>query len=308
MVAPDAVPHFHGEIEFVPIQEGLFGSFHAWRSDRAGSDRLMVRDSLGIQFVKTGRVRQRLSGHGRYVYSGARVSLTTFPGEVRQERAYEAGEDVNYVGVWVDPKVMIEAFGVQPDRLPEPLRSFFRGEANSPASMSLPLSSRLWMALDDIFENTFQGPLRQTYLKAKITELVAEVAGSLERISEMGQRNGSSGLTQHELMKIEAAALIYARSLNAPPSIEDMSRLVGLNRNKLGLGFHDLFDCSPHAYSRRLRMNWARRSLEDRSMCLHKIAEQVGYSTPSAFTRAFAEHFNMSPSQMRRAMSESEAR
>lgn len=296
LLAPETSRQMTGQMEFVPVQDGLFGSINAWRSAIDGSDRLVVRNSLGVQFVKAGRIRQTLSGHGRYIHSGARVSLTTFPREVRQERSYTAGIDVKYVGAWIDPELLIDSFGVDVDRLPEPLRSFFKGEANGPASMSLPLPPRLWMALDDIFDTPHKGALRTTYLRAKISELICEIASSLNRIGQPGQ-NVESALTDRDLMKVEAAAMIYMRELSTPPSVDELARCVGLNRNKLTSGFREVFDCSPHSYSRRIRMDWARRLLGEKGMRISEIAHLVGYSTTSAFSRAFSDQFGFPPSQ-----------
>lgn len=296
-LAPEASQQITGQMEFVPVQDGLFCSINAWKSETEGTDRLVVRNSVGVQFVKAGKVRQTLSGHGRYLHSGARVSLTTFPREVKQERSYEAGLEVKYVGAWIDPELLVDSFGVRVDRLPEPLRSFFRGEANGPASMSLPLAPRLWMILDDIFATPYSGALRTTYLRAKISELICEVAGSLTRISEPDQRAAESALTYRELMKVEAAAMIYMKELSAPPSVDEIARRIGLNRNKLTSGFREVFGCSPHEYSRDLRMDWARRLIEDRAMSVCEIAHIVGYSTTSAFSRAFSDQFGFSPSR-----------
>src|SRR3546814_7879109 len=112
-----------GRLQFLDVEDGLFCSINEWRSRRAYEDRVIVRDTLGIQFVQAGRVKQSLPGGKRYIHSGARVCLTTFPGEVRQRRQYPIGLDVKYVGVWIKPELLIDKYGLDPARLPEGLRS-----------------------------------------------------------------------------------------------------------------------------------------------------------------------------------------
>ncbi|MDI1366242.1 MAG: AraC family transcriptional regulator [bacterium] len=288
---------FPGRIEFLPIEEGLFCSVNEWRSAHGTTDRTVVRNSIGLQFVKMGQVRQNLSGHGRYLHTGARVCLTTFPAETRQVRHYGAGLDVKYIGAWVAPDLLVDKFGLSVDALPEPLRAFFMGDSNMPYSMSLPLAPRLWMALDEVFASGFTGKLRDTYLRSKMTELICEMTASLGRMGHSNRPVEEGALSSRELMLVEAAAMVYMKELHAPPSVDALATRVGLNRNKLNSGFRELFDCTPHEYSKRLRMDWARRLIEDRALCLGEIAQAVGYASQSAFSRAYADYFGFPPSE-----------
>lgn len=61
----------------------------------------------------------------------------------------------------------------------------------------------------------------------------------------------------------------------------------------LGISFLDL--------RARVRMETARRLLLDSRLPLTHIAEQLGFSEPSAFTRAFRSHARQSPSDFRRS-------
>src|SRR3546814_6901712 len=98
-------------------------------------------------------------------------------------------------------------------------------------------------------------------------------------------------------MASDTAALIYMQERGNPPPLQQLALRVGINRNKLSEGFQRHFGCSPHAYSKRLRMDWARRLLLDGQMAVQEVAQAVGYSTQSAFSRAFADHFGFPPSQ-----------
>ena len=291
-----------GRLEFVPVEAGLFCSVNDFRTRGAGGDRMVLRNCLAIQIVKTANVRLSLPGHARYSHhSGARITLTTYPREVRQVRSYEAGRHVNYVGAWADPELLIDRFGVEVDALFEPLRSFFRGQADAPASISLPLPPRLLTTLDDILAVPYLGSLRRTYLQAKMIELVCEVAAAMSRPGETTARPEDGGLTYHERQQVEAAALIYRKELGAPPSVRDLAERVGLNRNKLTLGFRDVFACSPHEYSKEARMDWAHHLLLEGATPVAQVAGAVGYTSASAFSRAYSEHFGGPPSRRNRS-------
>lgn len=286
-----------GQLEFVPVETGLFCSVNDFRTRGAGGDRMVLRNCVAIQIVRTANMQLNLPGYARYRHSGARITLTTYPREVRQVRSYEAGRHINYVGAWADPELLIDRFGVQVDALSEPLRSFFRGRADAPASVSLPLPPRLLTTLDDIVAAPHQGRLRQTYLQAKMIELVCEVVAAMHQPRQGAARPAGGGLTYHERQQIEAAAVIYRKELGTPPSVRDLAARVGLNRNKLTLGFRDLFQCSPHEYANEIRMDRAHCLLQDKRMSVREVAGVVGYTTASAFSRAYSEHFGFAPSQ-----------
>lgn len=285
-----------GQLEFVAVQSGLFCSVNDFKTRGAGGDRMVLRNCLAIQIVKTASVHLNLPGHARYRHSGARITLTTYPKEVRQVRGYDAGTHVKYVGAWVDPQLLVDGFGVEVDGLSEPLKSFFRGEADAPTSISMALPRRMWVTLDDIFDAPHTGVLRQTYLRAKMVEMICETVRALNHPDESAPCPEGSALNYRELKQVEAAAFIYMKELSVPPSVSDLAARVGLNRNKLTLGFRDVFKCSPHEYSRDARMDWAHRLLKDGAMGVAQVAGAVGYTSASAFSRAYSEHFGFPPS------------
>ena len=282
-------------VEFLPPEDGLLYSLNEWTASGIVEDRFIIRNSIGVQFVQTGKVRQSLDGRKRYTHSGARVCVTTFPGEVRQHRRYAVDDQVRYLGAWISPDLLVDKFGLEPDKLTMGLRDFFAGNSVEPLCFSFPLPPRLWMALDDAFSTQHSGKLRHAYLSSKKNELICELVATLGgRDADMNDNHQS--LTLKNRAAIDTAALIYMQELDAPPSLDELAMRVGINRNKLSAGFQQIFHCSPHTFSKRVRMEWARRLLIEGVMEPQEIARAVGYSAQSAFSRAFSDHFGFCPS------------
>ena len=282
-------------VEFLPPEDGLLYTLNEWTSKGLVEDRFIIRNSIGVQFVQAGKVRQSLDGRKRYTHSGARVCVTTYPGEVRQHRRYALGDQVRYLGAWISPDLLVDKFGLAPDTLSAGLRDFFMGKDGDPLCFSFPLPPRLWMALDDAFSTRHSGKLRHTYLSSKTHELICELVAILGQ-RDVAVHDNHQSLTLKNRSAIDTAALIYMQELHAPPSLDDLAMRVGINRNKLSAGFQQIFGCSPHSYSKRVRMDWARRLLIEGVMGPQEIARAVGYSTQSAFSRAFSDHFGFPPS------------
>src|SRR3546814_13343075 len=90
-----------------------------------------------------------------------------------------------------------------------------------------------------------------------MTELICETIGALGQHGE-GGGDTPQPLSFKERMAIDTAALIYMQELGNQPPLQQLALRVGINRNKLSEGFRRHFGCSPHAYSKRMSMDWAR--------------------------------------------------
>lgn len=86
------------------------------------------------------------------------------------------------------------------------------------------------------------------------------------------------------------------------PGLARLSRLFGLNRNKLVYGFKTLFGQSVFEFSRQQRLGYARSLLLESSLSVTEVALRAGYENPSSFTRAFQLEFGHSPRCTRRGV------
>lgn len=152
--------------------------------------------------------------------------------------------------------------------------------------------------VDQIRHCQMRGSLRHLYLEGKLLELTAL------RIQEICDDPGPSGsahtvhFTNRDREKIREATEIIAGSMQDPPTIYKLSRLVGLNTTKLKKGFRSELGITVFEYVYRLRMEQALVLLRDTDMNVTEVAWEVGYSNPSAFSAAFKRDFGCSPSDV----------
>jgi AraC-like DNA-binding protein len=92
-------------------------------------------------------------------------------------------------------------------------------------------------------------------------------------------------------------------SFTHPPTIHQLARQFGLNRNKLCSGFFVLYGMSIYDFCDSLRMEKARRMLLESQLMISEIALSTGYGSSSAFSAAFHRRFGYAPSQGRRGCS-----
>lgn len=83
-------------------------------------------------------------------------------------------------------------------------------------------------------------------------------------------------------------------------TIEALAREIGMSRSAFANRFHELVRQPPMTYLFAWRMQLARRQIEQTTLSLADIAEQVGYQSDSAFKKAFKRFFEQTPASLRK--------
>ena len=96
----------------------------------------------------------------------------------------------------------------------------------------------------------------------------------------------------HELLQIR---------FTEPPTLHQLARQFGINRNKLCSGFQLLYGATIYDFCRDLRLHKAQQLLADPRLSLTDIAFSAGFGSASAFSTAFARRFGAPPSHYRAA-------
>ncbi|MBT3559105.1 MAG: helix-turn-helix transcriptional regulator [Rhodospirillales bacterium] len=82
-------------------------------------------------------------------------------------------------------------------------------------------------------------------------------------------------------------------------SVESLADVAGMSRSSFAERFSTAYGSGPMKLLRRLRMNLACSMLVQSNLPVKRIAERVGFSSRSAFTRAFETVTGMSPRRFR---------
>lgn len=98
-----------------------------------------------------------------------------------------------------------------------------------------------------------------------------------------------------------ALMLLHARPARAW-TLEELAAEAGASRSALAERFALLVGCPPFQYLTRWRMQIAAKRLADRSAKVAAIAQEVGYESEAAFSRAFKKVVGQSPSEWRSSL------
>lgn len=100
--------------------------------------------------------------------------------------------------------------------------------------------------------------------------------------------------------RIAAAIARMEARIDSPEPALATARAVGLSPRRLETLFRETLGLTPAAYAQSLRLQAARRLITDTRHSLTDIALRTGFSSQSALSRAFRQHFGTPPSALRR--------
>ena len=87
--------------------------------------------------------------------------------------------------------------------------------------------------------------------------------------------------------------------MQSPLRMPDLAASVGLSERTLLRQFQSVLDVGPRQYFRTLRLDFARRLLENSDMSIAEISLACGFDSRISFSRAFKEAFGTPPSRYR---------
>lgn len=159
------------------------------------------------------------------------------------------------------------------------------------------------------------GPLMLQSMEVAALELLESRPGSdamLARLSELlfvetirtyiENRREQSEPTLDALRDrtVSRAVATMQRNLAYGWTVDNLARTVGVSRSSLAGRFKRFLNCAPAQYLMQQRMRRAAQLLsEDSRQPLIRIAEQVGYASEAAFSRAFKRWYGVPPSDWR---------
>jgi AraC family transcriptional regulator len=180
--------------------------------------------------------------------------------------------------------------------LPDPGRRPLRPRALNGSTLD-PLAG----LLEHVARTLAERPEAGVELAASIvrqTEAATEayLAGFDGRLERLGSLKLSTRV--ETLQRLERARAFLHANAGRIVSLDEVAAHAALSRFHLTRSFAEAYGMPPLAYHRSLRLDAAARLMRDQGVSATAIAEQLGYASLSAFSRAFRQKFGVPPSRM----------
>lgn len=99
------------------------------------------------------------------------------------------------------------------------------------------------------------------------------------------------------LRRIENARRYYRENILRNPRVAEVARALGVSSSQLRRIFVNSGQPTPAIVFRSIQMDYARRLLAAAGRSVSEISDDLGFDSPSAFSRSFKNHFGKSPLQ-----------
>ena len=171
-----------------------------------------------------------------------------------------------------------------------------RKEMVSASKHNLSITAQMHRIISDMTSCQRKGALQRIYLESKVLELLMLQTEQFEDSLNSTKR---PSLKTGDIDRIHQAKALIERDLNAPCSLAELARQVGLNDFKLKKGFKEVYGTTVFGYLHDLRMEQARRMLLDEHKTVGEAADSAGYRNAHHFTAAFKKYFGHLPSELK---------
>ncbi|WP_010322681.1 helix-turn-helix transcriptional regulator [Marinobacterium stanieri] len=204
----------------------------------------------------------------------------------------KGGQTLRHIGVAGKISGLHKQLG---ETLPGALACFSSLPESGVVSREVPVNTRLRSLLANVFApgTCASDPLQEIALEGVSMSILAELARAIragdteceDRASLWGEQIFNNLTT-------------YIRSnLDAPLKADDICQRFGITRRQLSQLFQVSAQCSPREFLRRERLEHARSLIEQEGAPVKMVANAVGYSHVSNFSKAYRDYFGETPGQ-----------
>ncbi len=148
-------------------------------------------------------------------------------------------------------------------------------------------------AVNKIFNCSYSGVPRMLFLKSQVTELLSHF------YTQLGSKEREK-VKKADVDKLFAVKEILFNNLNNPPSLSELSKMIGLNSTKLKTNFKELFGVPVFKFLQNERLNKANELLNSTDKSVQEVAWFVGYESLSSFSNAYKQKFGYRPSNRKK--------
>ena len=166
---------------------------------------------------------------------------------------------------------------------------------NGGVASVFPISNGLFTLAGQLLNPPVHAICLPVWHRAKVLEMAAMTLFAAEEEPD-SQKDLTSSLNRE---KVERAAFLLERDLENPPTLEMLASEVVCGASQLSRLFAQYQDKSMPEFLRQRRMEKAAFLFRTTNQSISEIALAVGYTSFSAFTRAFVREFKATPTLYR---------
>ncbi|HSI14949.1 MAG TPA: AraC family transcriptional regulator [Chthoniobacter sp.] len=224
------------------------------------------------------------------IEAGQVAIYTTHPGRPKARRA--AGSWHRFLTLEMGREFLRTHFDTTRDRLKESVCRFMDSTGEPPAWLEImPLPPSLLGTRRELLQPPVPEAARPMWYRAKVLEILAQTLFLADSSSELFCHRH---LRQNR-ERVDRVCYLIERDLENPPSLDMLAQEVGCSPFHLSRVFAEQAGMSIPKYLRTKRIERAAEMLQTGKGNVTQAAMSVGYSSLSAFNKAFVEQMGCCP-------------
>lgn len=140
--------------------------------------------------------------------------------------------------------------------------------------------------------------VRRIFLEGQAYEILTHQI--LQYHDDLNEDTNRSVLRQSEMVLVRNAANRIKYDLSELDTVEGIASEIGINPNKLQIGFKHLYGMTVNSFIQQTRLELAKSLLRNTDYNISEIVEKVGLSSKSYFSKIFKETYNITPSEFKK--------
>ena len=178
-----------------------------------------------------------------------------------------------------------ELFGEMLNQLVNPSDHYVEGP-------SFIMTPEMLSIVDSLFNIQYTGKTKMMFFRSQITTLLSHFFGQLASLK-------TEKINTSEREKLNQARDILLENIDNPPSLNEISKEIGLNTFKLKKEFKAFFGVPVFKYLQNERLTLAHKMISNQESTVQEASWHVGYDSLSSFSNAFEKKFGYRPSQIK---------
>ncbi len=202
-----------------------------------------------------------------------------------------AQQRMQILHVHVDPQVLYSLLEGELDIIPIDFKPIVEGAETKSYFCQGEMGSAVQAVACQIVCGPLSGTPERLFLEGKALEFIALQLAWIG--GQKGLQSSRPVLSPKERDRIHVAREMLVQNLASPPTLSELSRLVGLSVNKLCAGFRQLFGTTVFGFLKEYQMQKARLLFEEADLNVSQVAWAVGYVNVSHFSAAYKKRFGV---------------
>lgn len=255
---------------------------------------------LVFSFLVSGTIRNHLRlglWKKEFDFVAGQSSISSFS-EMAGTAEHLAGQHMRMINIWISHPLLNSFLEGEPGRIPADLQGIMDGANGNHCLCFGTVTASMQIAIHEMLNCPYHGSIKRMYLESKSIELICHQLAQM--IYGRNCIKNQFNLRPDDIERIRHAADLLDHNIENPPTILELSRMVGLNDFKLKKGFREIYETTVYGYLLDRRFEQARRLLAEGQMSVYEVSYAVGYSDVDHFSQSFKKRCGINPGAYRR--------